>query len=226
MHLLFFSTESVRVYIPAQPGVSAEPDIVVAGRVADAKDNTLSIVLNDEALHRSGVFPRCARFIICKSTPFGILEFDANGHWHRKEEKVTLEVKLLGSHRSIQRRASFRVELRSEVRYCESAASVSGTRDWKTGELHDISLGGASLLLQDDALEIGQELMIEFALDNTIFSAFVVVRRIEVRKSSRARLYALEYRDLDSRQQDRMAKAMVQLQMRVINSRVEINRYQ
>lgn len=223
MHLIFFSSEKVRVCIPAQSATSTEPEIVMSGRVANAVDNTLSIVLNDEALHHSGVFPRCARFIICKTTPFGILEFDANGHSNPDEEKLTLQVKLLGTHRSIQRRAAFRVELRSEVRYSSLSASVGGVRAWKSGELLDVSLGGASILSQDDTLETGQELKIEFALDNVTFCASAAIRRIETRKCSHVRLYGLQYLDVDRKQQDAMAKAMSRLQMRIINSRVKIN---
>jgi c-di-GMP-binding flagellar brake protein YcgR len=219
MHLLFFPSESVRVYIPAQPNNSAEPEIMMAGRVVDAMDNTLCIVLNDEARHSSGLLPHCARFIISKRTPFGILEFDANGHSHWEEEgKLTLEVKLLGTHRSIQRRAAFRIELRSAVCYRDLAGSVSGSQDWKIAELHDVSLGGISLLLQDNSLEIGHKLVIEFALNSVAFSASAVVRRIEVRKRSHDHLYGLEYLDADSGQQDRMARAMVQLQMRLTSS--------
>lgn len=184
-------------------------------------DNTLSIVLNDRD-QDPDLLPRCARFIICKRTPFGILEFDATGHFHLVEQKLTLQVKLLGTHRSVQRRASFRIDLRSEVRY-RLAADAGGCSDWKTAELHDVSLGGLSIVSHDDTLEIEQELLIEFALRSTVYSASAVVRRIEIRNGSHTRLYALEYIGLNSRQQDSMARAMVQLQISIINSRVKIN---
>ncbi len=197
--------------------------MAIEGRIAVTIGHTLSIVLNDEARQHFDLLPSYARFIICKSTPFGILEFDADGHSQWMDEKLTLQVTLLGTHRSVQRRASFRIELRSEVCYCDLAGGVGGTRDWKTAELHDVSLGGAALLTQDDALEIGRELLLEFALGSTTFSVSSAVRRIEIRKSHNARLYALEFLKTDTRQQTRMGRAMFQLQVAVINSRVKID---
>lgn len=216
-HLHFFPDELVRICVPA------ESEIAIEGRIAATVGNTLSIVLNDEARQHSDLLPIYGRFIICKTTPLGMLEIDADGHSQWMEEKLTLQVTLLGTPHNIQRRASVRIELRSEARYCDLSGSVGGTRDWKTAELHDVSLGGAALLMQDDTVEIGHELLLEFALINMPCTVSSAVRRIEAGKRHMARLYALEFLNLDRRQQNRMARAMFQLQAAIINSRVKLD---
>jgi hypothetical protein len=222
MRLHFFPCDSVRICI-LEPQGSTEPEMVLDGKVAFAAGDTLSIVLhNDSRLDRS-LIPESSRFVIRKSTPFGILEFDATGQSHWMEEELTLTMKLLGTHRQIQRRASCRIELRSEVRYCDLAAAAGGIPEWKTAELHDVSLGGASLSLQNGTLDVGHELFIEFALSNAIFSVPAVVRRVKERHRHDGPLYALEYLDLNTRQQDRMAKAIIQLQLKIISSRVKVD---
>ncbi len=217
MKLHFFPSESVRVCIPAQPPGSSQPEIQIAGRVAVAEDNVLSIILSDPAPQSSNLLLPPTRFIVRKTTPFGILEFDATGRSHWVDDALTLQVKLLGTHRSIQRRASFRIELRSEVRYRDLAGSCA---DWQTAELNDISLGGASLLAKGNAVQIGHELQLEFSLNRSTFSTSGTVRRIELSKRGQTHLYALEFLTVDVRQQEHMAREMTQLQLRIINSHV------
>lgn len=219
--LHFFSGESVRIFIPAY-AASSVPQIVMIGRVARAAHNLLYIVLDDAAREHSALLPGCTDFTICKTTPFGIIEFEATGNPHWLDETLTLQVTLLGTHHRIQRRASFRIELRSEVRYRSLAANAGP--DWKTAELHDVSLGGASLLLlQDDALQLGHQLTIEFSLIDKTFSVSSVVRRVELQKGTCDRLLAVEYLDLGQKQQNSMARAMIELQVMVINSRVKMD---
>ncbi len=137
----------------------------------------------------------------------------------RKLEQILEGVKP----RRVQRREFYRIELRQEARYCDLAFNASGTRDWRTAELHDVSLGGASLWMQDEAVAIRQEFRLDVALNRTVFSVSAAVRRVEIRKGrDDARLTALEYLDLDRRQQDSMARAIVQLQIAIINSRLQM----
>ena len=112
----------------------------------------------------------------------------------RKLEQILEGVKP----RRVQRREFYRIELRQEARYCDLAFNASGTRETgRTAELHDVSLGGASLWMQDEAVAIRQEFRLDVALNRTVFSVSAAVRRVEIRKGrDDARLTALEYLDL------------------------------
>lgn len=210
MHLHFFPTESVRICLPTPSGSSTEPEIVLSGNVSHATDTTLSIVLRDPLPHRSDVFPFYGCFTLIKSTSLGILEFEASGDLQWVDGKLLLEVKMLGEHRSIQRRAFSRIALRAEVRYRELAASSSC--EWKSAELHDISAGGVSLVLRDGALNVGQELLISFALDSGIFSESAVVRRIDVgKKVQRHLFYGLEFLNTDEVQRGYITGAIARV---------------
>jgi len=70
---------------------------------------------------------------------------------------------------------------------------------------------------------VGQELLVEFVLKDETFSVPAAVRRIEGRRGRNGRLCALQFLELDSRQRGRMAKAIMNLQSKIINSRVKIN---
>jgi c-di-GMP-binding flagellar brake protein YcgR len=147
-----------------------------------------------------------------------LLEFDATGCSCWDEERLTFAVKLEGTQRRVQRRTACRVELCSEARYRELANSG---REWRTAELRDVSIGGVSLQLHKEAFDVGRELLIEFSLNEIFFSMPSVVRRIEG-QTNHTLLYALEYLDPGDRLQDHLAKAISQLQVRIIGSRVRI----
>jgi c-di-GMP-binding flagellar brake protein YcgR len=175
--------------------------------------------VRDPGCLNSGAIPTSVPCVVRKSTPFGLLEFDATGCSCWDEERLTFTVTREGTQRRVQRRAACRIELRSEARYRDLANSGS---EWKRAELCDVSIGGASLRLHREALDVGRELLIEFSLNDIIFSLPSVVRRIEGR-SSDSLLYALEYLEPGDRLQDRLAKAISQLQLRIIGSRVKID---
>lgn len=221
--ITFFPGDLVRICIPAQANNTATPEMVLEGRVVGATDTTLSIVLKDVAPHSPISLSPLAHVIIQKSTSSGILELEATGRSHWDDEMLVLQVKLLGVFRNVQRRDSYRIELRSEVRYCDLVSDAEGDHHRNTAELHDISLGGISLLLRGHVLEIGNKVLIEFVLNDMPFAVSAAVRRVETRKRSQVCLCALEFLDLDPRQQHRMARAIVQLQVRLIGARVKTN---
>jgi len=179
----------------------------------------LSITIRDPGCKNPGAIPTSVPCIVRKSTPFGLLEFDATGCSRWDEERLTFSETREGTQRRVQRRAACRIELRSEVRYRGLANSGS---EWKTAELCDVSIGGVSLRLHREALDVGRKVLIEFSLNDMFFSLPSVVRRIEGR-SSDSLLYALEYLEPGDRLQDRLAKAISQLQVRIIGSRVRID---
>ncbi len=223
MDLRFSLTDKVQIRIPAQPHEAATAGMVLEGKVAAAGCRTLRITLDNQEQQSSEFFPALTRCVIRKITPRGMLEFDAIGYSQEPEEERTITVTLLGVHREIQRRDACRIECHCEARYRDLAMNTAGRLSWKAAELHDVSLGGARLLLRNDTLEVGQELLVEFALNDETFSVPAAVRRIEGRRGRNGRLCALQFLELDSRQRGRMAKAIMNLQSKIISSRVKID---
>lgn len=215
----FFFSEFVRICIPAEEDGGADAEVVLEGRVAATTGNTLLIAVRDTAQHNRGEIANSAPCVVRKRTPFGVLEFDASGCSRWDEERLTLTVTLEGPRRRIQRREACRVELRSEARYCNL---LNGKGAWKTAELHDVSVGGASLRLRGEMFDVGSELLVEFSLTDRNFSLPCTVRRMEA-QTDHTVLYALEYSAVDTQLQDRLAKAINQLQTKIISSRVKID---
>jgi hypothetical protein len=221
MQFHFLPTDLVQISIPA-PQNSPACDILLRGSIAAATENTLSIVLRNPGKQSSDFFRTSTRCVVRKSTPFGVLEFDATGQLNHIEKNLILTVTLLAPPRNVQRRAACRIELRSEVRYCDLALA-SNDHHWKVAELCDVSLGGLSLAVENDELQIGQSLQIEFSLNETLFSVPAVLRRTEAQLDSNALLCGFEYLELDHKQQNRLAKAITQLQLKIISSRVKVD---
>jgi len=215
----FFFSDVVRICIPVEADGSAEAEVVLKGRVAAATSNILSITVHDMARHNSGAIMDSVPCVVRKSTPFGLMEFDATGCSHWDKERLTLTVTLEGPKRRVQRREACRIELRSEARY-RDLRNVSSA--WKTAEVHDVSISGASLRLRGEAFDVGSELLVEFSLFDRNFSLPCTVRRIET-QTDHTVLYALEYFPIDTQLQDRLAKAISQLQTKIISSRVKID---
>jgi hypothetical protein len=176
-----------------------------------ATSDTLSITVRDPDCKNPGAIPTSVPCIVRKSTPFGLLEFDATGGSRWDEERLTFTVTREGTQRRVQRRAACRIELRSEARFTAgwpTAAASGRQRNCATFQL------AASRCGCREALDVGRKVLIEFSL-NDMFFLPSVVRRIEGR-SSDSLLYALEYLEPGDRLQDRLAKAISQLQVRII----------
>jgi len=216
----FLLNEIVHICIPAQPHGAAGEEMVFEGKVAAATEKTLSVAISLEEQRPSAFSADVVRCVVRKSTRYGVLEFEARGRSQWWEEELMLTVTLLGSPREIQRRDSCRIDCHSEVRYRDLAITAP---TWKAAELRDVSLGGATLLVQNDTLNVGRELLLEFVLNDEKFSVAAVVRRIERREARSGHFYALEYLEPDNRQQDHMAKAIMKLQLKLISSRVKID---
>jgi hypothetical protein len=216
MRLQFSPNDEVCICIPELDD-AAGPDVVFEGRVVEATDDTLSISLIDEGPRSFSCVLPSRRFIVRKRTPFGLLEFDGTGYLHNVENRLTLWVRLLGDDRRIQRRDSCRTEVHSAVRYGDLKIADIDRSEWRNAELRDVSRCGVSLLLQDNLLDVGHKLLIEFDLNETIFSLPAIVCRLEQTRRH-ARVCGLQYLDLDSRQRDRIATAIIHLQIGMIAS--------
>lgn len=219
MGLHLFPGDKVRVCLPPESSLGQET--ALDGTVLGLAGESFRIALPPELPPLAILLAPDSRFLLSKSTPYGILEYDATGHFLNDGHKLILNVELLGRRRKVQRRSACRVEIRSEVRYRGLAGPARGDTEWKTGELHDVSTGGLMLHLRGDRLKTGDQLMLEFNLNHSLFSLpAVVVHRSHAGGRNQGELYGLEYLDLSAREQDRMARAMVQLQLMVIGSRV------
>lgn len=218
----FLPSELVEICLPSPtPGDSL---MIFEGRVAAAGTRTLKISLINightglEALTRS---PRC---VIRKRTPRGMFEFDAVAEAHEANDsaagKVTVTLTMAGEIRPIQRRDYCRFIVGTQARYREIGESAD--ESWRTAELHDVSLGGASLWLPLQELRAGTHLLVEFSLDGERFSLPAIVRRVESKRAAAPRLCAVEYLDPDHHQRDRMSRAIAKLQQRIISSRIRI----
>lgn len=222
----FLPSELVQIRLPAQSG--GESETTFDGRVAAAGYRTLRISLSNVGQSCVEMFSHSARCVISKHTPRGMLEFDALGETHDSAAgESMLTVTILGPLRQIQRRDYFRFMIGTQARYCilekSGEAKELGNGPWHAAELHDVSLGGASLLLPHRELRAGLHLVIEFSLNGQMFSFPAVVRRIQPRHAGALYLYGVEYLDLDRRQQDRMSKAIAKLQQKIIRSRIKVD---
>jgi len=215
----FFFSDVVRIYMPAEGDGGADVEAVLEGRIAAATSNTLSITVLDTARHNSRAIATSVPCVVRKKTPFGLLEFNATGCSRWDEDRLTLTVTLEGPKRRVQRREACRIELRSDARYRDL---LNGSSMWKTAELHDVSISGASLRLRGETFDVGSQLLVEFSLIDRNFSLPCTVRRMEA-QTDHTVLYALEYSVVDTRLQDRLAKAISQLQTKIIRSRVKID---
>jgi hypothetical protein len=216
MRLQLSPNDVVCICIPESDN-SAGSDIVFEGRVVEVMHDTLSISLFDEGSRDFSFVLPSRRFIVRKRTPFGLLEFDGTGYLDRVEDRLTLLVRLLGEDRRIQRRDSCRTEVHSAVRYGDFKIADIDRSEWRSAELREVSRCGASLLLEDNLLDIGHKILIEFVLDEAMFSLPAVVCRL-VQTGGHARVCSLKYIDLDTQQRDRIATAIIQLQIRIIAS--------
>jgi hypothetical protein len=221
MHFRFIPSDTVQICVPASPDSNADTKVLM-GRIATSLNGSLTIVLRESDRKNANLFRFSVDCIVRKVTPFGLLEFEATGRATCTEKKLILAVMLLSPPRKIQRRAACRVELHSEVRYRDLDTSLRDPA-WRSAKLYDISLGGASLLSQNDFLPIGRRLLVEFSLDETLFSVAAVVLRIEAREGTEDPLHAIEYLYLSPREQNRLGRAMTRLQLKIISSRIETN---
>ena len=115
-----------------------------------------------------------------------------------------------------QRRETCRIEPLLEVRY-----RATNTEQWKTAELRDVSLGGTSLMLREE-LPIGLNVLLELPLNGTLFTLPATVCRLERPEKSEHNICALRYKSLEPRQQDRLSRAITQLQLKLISTRVKV----
>ena len=224
MRVDLLNGDTVQICLPEQADSSTVLDSALYGRIVNAGESALSITVFDPSLLGPELLAQASRFIVRKVTPSGLMEFSAEGQIRREYHKLTLTGKLTGTQRIVQRRDSCRIELRTPARYCELAAFGSGAPMWSGAELRDVSLSGASLLLQsNNKLEPGRKLLVEFALDEEKFSVpATVVRLTEEDNQSDTRL-GLEYLEMNMRQQDRLARCIIHLQLKHISSRVKID---
>jgi c-di-GMP-binding flagellar brake protein YcgR len=217
----FLTHEVVQICFRTQEHSTAG-EMVVSGEVAAAGSKTLKISLDSAVQSCPKPFSDSGRCVIRKRTSRGMLEFDATAEGQSSTDgEFTLTVVIAGTPRHLQRRGFCRFIVSSNARY--RMLEVIGDESWHPAELHDVSLGGASLLLPAHALCIGRRIIVEFTLDEQGFSLTAVVRRIENKHNHGLRLYALEYVELDNRQQRRMSKAIAKLQQRLIRSQIKID---
>jgi hypothetical protein len=210
----------VHVCLPAPAGSSGEDEIVLDGWVASVTTKTKCRIIIDT--HGREITIPSARFLIRKSTPLGLLEFDAVGESHHADDRLTLTVDLVGASRDVQRRDSCRIGLGSVARYRNLSAPAPHVESaWKSAVLHDVSLGGASIRIQDENLEMGQELMVEFTLSGTLFTMPAVVCRVGESASGTRGCCSVQFMDVKIPVQDRMARALTQAQLKIISSRVK-----
>jgi len=223
MNSPFLLSESVRISVSAPPSPDAEDEEqIFDAHVVAASGEMLSVALNNGGATEAPLFTPSTRYIVRKSIVSGVLEFDATGHSHWDAEKLTLTLTLLGTRREIQRRSFCRIEHCSEVRYRSLAETVPPS--WRIAELCEVSLGGASLKLKNDKLEIGQTLLAEFELNGEAFSLPAVVRRsIPSQQIGDSLYFGIEYLDPEKKQLNRLAKAMTHLQLKLISSRLKID---
>jgi len=219
MRIEFSPYDVVHVCIPAASGNPADPAIELEGWVEAVITKTTFRIVVETRGHQI-VMP-VARLLIRKSTPRGLLEFDAVGHSPACSEKLTLTVDLVGMHRNVQRRDSCRIGVGSGARYRNLTVTTSDEETWKTAVLHNVSLGGASMQVQDQQLELGHELMVEFTLGCTPFTLRAFVCRLGQRIGNSQGCCSLQFLNVDSLQQDRIAKEWARVQLKIINSRVK-----
>lgn len=216
----FLPHEAVQVCLFAQSN-SAAGETVLEGTIAACGLKTLRILLN-VAPSSPEIFSSSTRYRIRKYTSRGVLEFDASGLIERSADNAPmLTATIAGKPRELQRRGSFRFVVASSARY-RTAEDGDGSC-WRPAELHDVSLGGASLLLPAGALHVGQRIFLEFVLDDQGFSVSALVRRIENPHRGRLRLHALEYQGINTRLQNRMSKAIARLQQKRIRARLNVD---
>jgi c-di-GMP-binding flagellar brake protein YcgR len=221
MRLDLVNGDTVQICLPEQADNTAM-DSALYGRIMNAAREALSITVFDPALLGTEALSRASQFIVRKVTPSGLMEFGAEGQIRREYHKLTLTGRLTGSQRIVQRRDSCRIELSTPARYCDLAAFNNGRPVWCGAELRDVSLSGASLLLQNNnQLESNSRLLVEFALEEEKFSAPARVVRLSEEDSQSDTRLGLEFLEMNMRQQDRLARCIIHLQLRLISSRAK-----
>jgi len=226
MAALFSSSDLVQILLATSTSQPDAGDAALAGRIIAAGRNTLTIALRDASPDCASLFASAQRFVLRKTTSHGMLEYDASAELWRDDHgqprydydgDLLLIATIHGSPREIQRREACRFPLRGGARYRLRDSDV-----WQDGELNDISQGGISLLLREEALALGLRVQLEFAIERQSFSVAAVVRRVEERPYG-FRLYATEFVDLDVRERYRLARAIARLELRIIANHIRVN---
>lgn len=219
VHLLAGDTVLVSL---TEHSEGAAHESATVGRVTAADDDIVTVSLVDGAL-LGAAMAEASRFYLRRITSSGILEFRMDGRMQPSGQRCQLQGRVARQHRVVQRRNSCRVEINAVARYCTLPFPAGQEPAWTGTELRDVSLTGASLMpAAQGTLAVGARLLLEFTLNGEAFSMPAAVVRASEEGCTEARL-GVEYSEINTRQQDRLARAIIQLQLKLISSRVRLN---
>jgi hypothetical protein len=213
MPVKFELHEVVHVCIPE---VLGKPGSILEGWVGEVSTRTQFNVVIDSRFRPSSI-PE--EIVIHKNTPTGLLESDARAKTLSSEKRLIIAVELTGLFRDVQRRDTCRVGVRSGTHYWKRATGDIG---WKVAVPQDISIGGASILLHGEQLEVGDELLIDLEVNGVRFVIPAVACRVGYRPDGSPGCCSMQFMHVDAQQQQSLAKAITKLQLKIISSRLRV----
>ena len=213
MPVEFELNEVVHVCIP---GVLEAPGRILEGWVGEVSTRTRFNVVIDSRLSPTSI-PE--EIVIRKNTSTGLLESDARARTLSAEKQLIIAVELTGHLRDVQRRDTCRVGVRSGTHYWKRAP---GNAEWKVAVLQDISIGGASILLLGEQLEMGDELLVDLEVNGVRFVVPAVACRVGYRPDGSPGCCSVQFMHVDAQQQQSLAKATTKLQLKIISSRLRV----